>query len=113
MAHRGGRDVGFFLWAAVGFLLAFGAVAILSIGAPFFLVGLVLLGVMLGRGPRWPASLGALAGAGVVALVVGAIGAVVDPGAWAASGVCLVALGAVGFWWLRCRSPSSSAGGHA
>jgi hypothetical protein len=69
----------------VGFPLAFGVVAILSIGDPFFLVGLVLLGVMLGRGPRWPASLGALAGAGVVGVVVGLIGAVAGSGVWAAN----------------------------
>jgi hypothetical protein len=84
-------------------MLAFGTVAILSIGAPFFMLGLVLLGVMLGRGPRWPAALGAPAGAGVVGVVIGAIGAVVDPFAWAASGVALVAVSATAFWLLRCR----------
>src|SRR5579884_340953 len=80
MAHRGSRDFGFFQWTAVGFRLAFGVVAILSIGAPFFLLGLVLFGLMLGRGPRWPAGLGALAGAGVVGLVIGLIGVVAAPG---------------------------------
>lgn len=103
MAHRDTRDLGFFQWAGVGFMLAFGVVAILSIGAPFFLVGLVLLGVMLGRGPRWPASLGALAGAGVVGVVVGLIGAVAGSAVWAASGASLVALAGTAFWWLRCR----------
>ena len=49
MAHRDTRDFGFFEWAGVDILLALGMVAILSIGAPFFLVGLILLGVMLGR----------------------------------------------------------------
>ena len=103
MAHRDTRDFGFFQWTAVGFMLAFGVVAILSIGAPFFLLGLVLLGVMLGRGPRWPAGLGALAGAGVVAVVIASIGAVSAPGIWAASGASLVVVSAVAFWWLRCR----------
>lgn len=103
MAHRDTRDFGFFRWTAVGFMLAFGVVAILSIGAPFFLLGLVLLAVMLGRGPRWPASLGALAGAGVVGVVIGFIGAVADPSIWAASGISLVVLSATLFWWLRCR----------
>jgi hypothetical protein len=103
VSHRGTRDFGFFQWTAVGFMLAFGAVAILSIGAPFFVLGLVLLGVMLGRGPRWPASLGGLAGAGVVGAVIGLIGAVADPGIWAAFGISLVALSATAFWWLRCR----------
>lgn len=103
MAHRDTRDFGFFQWAVVGLLLAFGMVAILSIGAPFFLVGLVLLGVMLGRGRRWPASVGALAGAGVVGVVVGSIGAVPDSAVWATSGASLVALASTAFWWLRCR----------
>jgi hypothetical protein len=84
-------------------MLAFGVVAILSIGGPFFVLGLVLLGVMLGRGPRWPAALGALAGAGAVGVVIGLIGAVATPGIWAASGSSLVLLSAVAFWWLRCR----------
>lgn len=87
----------------MGFTLAFGVVAILSVGAPFFVLGLILLGVMLGRGPRWPASLGALAGAGVVGLVIGLIGAVADPGVWTAAGISLIALNATAFWWLRCR----------
>jgi hypothetical protein len=103
VAHRGKGDFGFFQWTAVGFMLAFGVVAILSIGAPFFLLGLVLLGVMLGRGPRWPAGLGALAGAGGVGIVIGLIGAVAAPGMWAASGISLVMVSAVVFWWLRCR----------
>jgi len=97
------RDFGFFQWSVVGFMLAFGLVAILSIGAPLFVLGLVLLGVMLGRGPRWPASLGGLAGAGVVGVVIGLIGAVSFPGLWIGSGVSLMALAAAAFWWLRCR----------
>jgi hypothetical protein len=103
VAHRGKRDFGFFQWTAAGFMLAFGVVAILSIGAPFFLLGLVLLGVMLGRGPRWPAGLGALAGAGGVGIVIGLIRAVAAPGMWAASGISLVIVSAVAFWWLRYR----------
>jgi len=87
----------------VGFMLAFGVLAILSIGAPFFLLGLVLLGVMLGRGPRWPAGIGAVAGAGLVGVVIGAIGAVAAPGAWALAGAALAALSAAALWWLRCR----------
>ena len=73
-------------------MLGFGAVAILSIGALFFLVGLVLLGVMLGHGPRWPAGLGGLAGIGIVGVVIGAIGAVAGPGVWAASGLAFLGL---------------------
>jgi hypothetical protein len=103
VAHRDARDFGFVQWTTVGFMLAFGVVAILSIGAPFFVLGLVLLGVMLGRGPRWPAGLGAVAGAGLVGIVIGVIGAVVDPLAWAVSGATLLALSAAAFWWLRCR----------
>jgi hypothetical protein len=103
VAHRDARAFGFFQWSAVGFMLAFGVVAIFSIGAPFFLLGLVLLGVMLGRGPRWPAGLGAVAGAGVVGVVIGSIGAIAAPGIWAASGISLAVASAVAFWWLRCR----------
>jgi hypothetical protein len=106
MAHRAKRDLGFLQWGVVGFMLAFGLVAILSIGGPFFLLGVLLLGVLIGRGPRWPAALGALAGAGAVGVVIGAIGAVAEPGVWAASGLALIALGAAAFWWLRCRPVS-------
>jgi hypothetical protein len=100
-AHN--RDLGFFYWAGVGFMIVFGALAILSIGAPFFLVGLVLLGVLLGRGPRWPASLGLLAGAGLVCLVIAAIDALGGAATWAAVGVVLVAVCSASFWALRCR----------
>jgi hypothetical protein len=72
-------------------------------GAPFLLVGLVLLGVLLGRGPRWPASLGLVTGAGTVGVLIGLIGAVVAPLVWGALGAGLVAVSAAGFWWLRCR----------
>ena len=87
----------------MAFLLAFGVVAILSIGAPFFIVGLVLLGVMLGCGPRWPASLGALAGIGLVGVVIGLIGAAADSATWAAVGLSLIALSGTANWLLRCR----------
>jgi hypothetical protein len=103
MAHHGARDFGFFQWLLVGFMLVFGALAILSIGAPLLLIGLVLLGVFLGRGPRWPASLGAFAGAGLVGIIIGIIGAVASPGLWGAAGGALVALSGAIFWWLRCR----------
>jgi len=102
MAHHETRDFGFFQWVVVGFMLAFGLLAILSIGAPFFLLGLVLLGVMLGRA-RWPAGIGVLAGAGLVGAVIGVIGAVANPGLWVASGATLAALSGATFWWLRCR----------
>lgn len=103
MAHREQRDFGFLQWTVVGFMLAFGCVAILSIGPPFFLLGLVLLGVLLGRGPRWPALLGLFAGTGVVGIVIGAIGAVAQPELWAATGSALIGLSGFTFWWLRCR----------
>jgi len=65
-------------------------------------VGLVLLGVMLRRGPRWPASVGLIAGAGVVCLVIAPIGAG-GAAVWAAVGLGLVVLASAAFWWLRCR----------
>jgi hypothetical protein len=58
MAAERDHDWGFFYLTAVGFLMSFGAIAILSIGFPFFVLGLVLLVVGLWRGPRWPADLG-------------------------------------------------------
>lgn len=100
-AHH--RDWGFASWAGVGFLLVFGVLAILSIGAPFFLLGVLLSGVLLGRGPRWPHSLGLLAGAGVVCLVIAAIGAAGSQPQWAAVGIALACVGGGAFWWLRCR----------
>lgn len=105
MRSQRDHDDGFFYWAGVGFLIVFGAVAILSIGAPFFLLGLVLFGVLLGRGPRWPASLGFLAGAGLVCVVIAIIGSVPNPAGWAAVGVALLGFSAGAFWWLRCRAP--------
>jgi hypothetical protein len=95
--------LGFFQWLVVGFMLVFGMLAILSIGAPFLLIGLVLLGVFRSRGARWPASVGALAGAGLVGIVIGIIGAVASPALWAGAGAGLIALSAATFWWLRCR----------
>jgi hypothetical protein len=98
------RDLGFASWASVGFLLAFGVLAILSIGAPFFLIGVLLLGVLLGRGPRWPHSLGLFAGVGTVCLVIALIGAVAGAAWWAVIGVALAGVGGGAFWWLRCRA---------
>jgi hypothetical protein len=103
VSHAARRDWSFFHWAVVGFMIAFGVVAILSIGFPFFVLGLVLLGVLLGRGPRWPAALGVPTGVGAVGLLLGALGSVTAPGAWAAAGAGLVAFGTLAFWWLRCR----------
>ena len=97
------RDLGFASWAGVRFLLVFGVVAILSIGAPFFLLGVLLLGVLLGRGPRWPDSLGLFAGAGIVCLVIAVIGAVAGAAWWAVIGLALAGVGDGAFWWLRCR----------
>jgi hypothetical protein len=103
MAETHHRGLGFFYWAGVGFLIVFGVLAILSIGAPFFVVGLVLLGVLLGRGPRWPASLGLFAGAGGVCLVIAAINSIAGAAIWAAVGLGLVGLSSVAYWSLRCR----------
>jgi len=106
MATPHGRDWGFFYWAAVGFLMSFGAIAILSIGFPFFALGLLLLVVGVFRGPRWPADLGIPAGIGVTCIIIALIAALDrgrSPTVWAAVGAALVTLGAGAFWWLRCR----------
>ena len=109
MAHTHGRDWGFFFWTAVGFLMLFGF-AVLSIGAPFFLLGLLLLVLGLRWGPRWPADLGLAAGAGVACFVFALINAIsgdLSPMVWAVVGFALVSLSSFGFWWLRCRQPAS------
>lgn len=66
-------------------------------------VGLVLLGVLLRRGQRWPASLGLLAGAGVVCLVIAAIDSVGGWAIWAAVGLGLVGFGSTAYWVRRGR----------
>jgi hypothetical protein len=111
MASRHDRDWGFLYWTAVGFLMSFGVIAILSIGFPFFALGLVLLVVGLWRGPRWPADLGLLSGIGASCLLIALIQVFVgslDPTVWTAVGATLVALGAGPFWWLRCRRPRAT-----
>lgn len=97
------RDWGFFYWAAVGFLLSFGLLAILSIGFPFFVLGFLLLLVGTWRGPHWPADLGLPAGIGVTCLVIAAIGSL-PPTIWALVGAVLTTVSAGSFWWLRCRN---------
>lgn len=106
MDHAHHRDWGFFQWAVVGFLVVFGFITGFSIGLPFLALGLVLLVVILIRGPGWPADLGLLAGAGIVCLVIALINVIsgsLSPTVWATVGATL-ALGSSGvFWWLRCR----------
>lgn len=100
------HDFGFFIWSAVGFMLAFGLVAAASIGLPFLLVGLALFVALQVRGPVWPADLGLLAGIGSVCLVVAAINAAtgdLSPTVWLLVGIALIGLSSSVFWWLRCR----------
>ena len=103
MAQRQARDVAFLQWAGAGSLLGFGAGALPSIGAPFLLAGVVVLGVLSRRRPRWPAGLGALAGIGAVGVVVGAIGAVAGASVWLASGASTIVLAITLHTWLRGR----------
>jgi hypothetical protein len=100
------RDWGFFLWALAGFLVVFGFIAQFSIGLPFFLAGVFVFVQLFRRGPAWPADLGLLAGAGLVCLVIALISAIsgdISPTVWAATGISLVAVSPLSFWWLRCR----------
>jgi hypothetical protein len=109
MAHERAHDWGFFWWAGAGLLLVFGFIAGFSVGLPFFYAGLIALGVLAARGPRWPAQLGLGAGAGLSCLIVAAaIAAEREPstGIWALVGGALVAGSALAFWWLRCRPGS-------
>src|SRR3990172_4781582 len=106
MAEAHHRDWGFLYWAGAGFLILFGVLASLTIGAPFLLLGVLLLGVLLGRGPRWPAGLGLLAGAGAVCLLIAVISAIsgdVAPTIWAVVGLALSGTSSFAFWFLRCR----------
>jgi hypothetical protein len=105
-AHR--WDFGFFYWLTAGFLIGFGLVAILSIGAPFLLLGLLLFLVLLWWGPGWPADLGLLAGVGGVCLLIATIYVLdPDPGPsatlWALAGLALALPSTFTFWYLRCR----------
>lgn len=75
LARQAGRW-GFFFWAAVGFLMSFGTLAILSSG-----IGATCL---------------------VIALIA-AVDASRLPTVWATVGAVLVAIGTGPFWWLRCR----------
>lgn len=108
MAARHERDWGFFYWAAVGFLMSLGTLAILSIGFPFFVLGLLLLVIGLWRAPGWPADLGIPAGIGATCLLIAVIGPFA-PTIWALVGSVLVVTGAGTFWWLRCRPRATSA----
>lgn len=93
---------GFLKWFAVGFLLVFGSLT--SIGLAFLLLGVVLFIWFFWRGPRWPADLGLLAGAGAVCLLIAAINAIsgdLSPYVWAAVGVALLAAGTGPFWWIQ------------
>ncbi len=106
MAHDHQRDWGFFLWTGTGLLIVFGFIAGFSIGLPFFYAGLIALGVLAARGPRWPAQLGLGAGAGISCLIVAvAVAAEHEPstGTWALVGAALVGGSAFAFWWLHCR----------
>jgi len=106
MAHQGERDWGFFVWTGAGLLVVFGFLAGFSIGLPFFYLGLIALGYLAVRGPRWPAHLGLVAGAGFSCLVVAAFNAAErDPSAgdWTLAGLGLTTAAAFTFWWLRCR----------
>jgi hypothetical protein len=109
VAHAHERDWSFFHWAGAGFLIVFGLLAILTIGAPFLLLGVFVFGALVGRGPRWPSSLGLVAGAGAVCLVIGTISAIsgdVTPTVWFGVGVALTSSACWAFWFLRCRPAS-------
>jgi hypothetical protein len=93
----------FLCWAVVGFTVVFGFLALLSIGAPFILLGLVLMATLLNRGSAWPAAVGFIGGVGIVGVVIGIIGVVDSPAIWGAVGVGLAALSGASFWRLHSR----------
>jgi hypothetical protein len=98
--------LGFVLWAAAGFLVSFGLIAVLTIGFPFVVAGTLLSVWSYRRGPGWPADLGLIAGVGVMCLTIAVIQAIVghlDPTVWALVGGVLLAASSFAFWWLRCR----------
>jgi hypothetical protein len=102
---RRDHDWGFFQWFAVGFVFLIGLISLV----PLELAGVFGLLYMATRGPRWPADLGLLAGAGAVCLLVAALN--VDggltPAPWAAAGAALAVPPTFLFWWLRCRPVAS------
>jgi hypothetical protein len=90
------------LWTLAGALVAFGFLAILSIGLPFLLAGLILTTLLAGRGQPRPTPLAM--GAGTVLIAIATINAgdhLFVP--LLASGLALV-----GFAVTRCRRPAKS-----
>jgi hypothetical protein len=103
VAARRDHDWGFFYFAAVGFLIAFGFISGFSIGIPILLAGLVLLVLPPFKRFGWPDDLGLLAGVGVVCLVIASLQVLGDPRLWALIGAALIGAGSFAFWWLRCK----------
>jgi hypothetical protein len=113
VSTRHDRDLGFFIWAAPGFLVVFGFITGFSIGMPFLLAGFGLFGYLLARGPTWPADLGLIAGVGIGSLSFAAIALVgggYSASPWLEVGLVLVGASSGLFWWLRCRNPAVPAG---
>jgi hypothetical protein len=112
MAQRHERDFGFFVWTIPSFLLVFGFYTGFSIGMPIMAAGVILLFIMILRGPVWPADLGLIAGLGLGSLSFAAIAATsggdypVSP--WLEIGLGLVSVSAAVFWWLRYRPGRAS-----
>lgn len=103
------HDWGFFLWMLTGFLISFGILGMLSIGLPFFLLGMGALLALAWRGPVWPADLGIIAGVGATCLLIALISALsgdISPYVWAIVGTALIGSSTAVFWQLRCRSIS-------
>jgi hypothetical protein len=100
----------FVVWMVPGYLIAFGAVAILSIGFPFLVAGLGVFVWLYIRGPGWPHDLGLVAGVGAVALLVAFLNRAdgnPDPQTWALAGIGLVSASVLPYVLImrrRCRS---------
>jgi len=111
MRSRHERDLGFFLWAAPGFLWVFGFYTGFTIGMPILALGVGLFAFLYVRGPAWPADLGLLAGLGLGSLSFAGIaltsGGDYPVSPWLEIGFGLVFVSAATFWWLRCRPAST------
>ncbi len=106
MAEPRAHDRGFFLWALAGCLGVFGFLGIFTIGLPFLLLAALLLVKLSRRGAAWPDTLGLIAGAGLVCLLIAAINGIsgdLSPTIWATVGLALLAGSSGSYWWLRCR----------